>query len=107
MYKDGGYTGISLMNDLAGGWVNENHKDLGVSSVKTGTGLGSSVVRYYRTLDFSLYNTFYNLNCENTRIPCGTLLTIKLAGETTRTFTFSIYEGKDWTADTGYGSPAV
>ena len=107
MYKDGGYTGISLMNDLAGGWVNENHKDLGVSSVKTGTGLGSSVVRYYRTLDFSLYNTFYNLNCENTRIPCGTLLAIKLAGETTRTFTFSIYEGKDWTTDTGYGSPAV
>lgn len=112
-YKDKGYDGISIMSDLSGGWVNQYHKDVGVSAIKEGTGLGTSAIRYYRTLDFSQSNIFYNLGGENTRLPCGTLLAIQIGGKTGSTeaewggFTLSIYEGKDWTADTGYSSPIV
>lgn len=109
-YKDKGYTGMSIMNDLSGGWVNQYHKDVGVSAVKEGTGLGSSI-RYYRTLDFTQSNIFYNLGGENTRLPCGTLLAIQIGCKTGSTevqkqgIKFSIYEGKEWSADTGYSAP--
>ena len=108
VYKDRGYAGISIMSDLSGGWVNQYHKDVGVSSIKEGTGLGSSI-RYYRTLDFTQSNIFYNICGENTRLPCGTLLAVQIGCKDSITsqndFTFSIYEGKDWAADTGYSTP--
>lgn len=107
-YADAGYTGIPAMSDLTGGWVNSNHKDLGIGCIKEGTGLGTQSIRYYRTFDFSLYDRYFNLNAENTRLPCGTLLNVQviLHKEDHEGLKLYIYEGKDWTADNQYGEPA-